>query len=139
MKSVTTLRARYAETDQMGIIHHSVYITWFEVGRTDFIRKLDKSYAEIEKEGLYLPVIGADVSYKTPAKYEDVIAIETSIAAYNGVRLKFHYKAVREADGALIAEGHTEHCWTNTELRPVKLKSVWPELHERLLQSVEEA
>jgi acyl-CoA thioester hydrolase len=138
MKSHSSLRARYSETDQMGIIHHSKYVNWFEIGRTDYIRELDKSYSDIEKAGFYLPVIGVEVSYKTPAKYEDFVIIETEIDSYNGVRLKFHYKAIREADNVVLAEGYTEHCWTTTEMRPVKLQKVWPELHDRIVKSMEE-
>ena len=85
MKSYSKLRARYSETDQMGIIHHSKYVNWFEIGRTDYIRELGESYGDIEREGFYLPVIGVEVSYKTPAKYEDLVTIETEIDSYNRV------------------------------------------------------
>lgn len=138
MKSHSSLRVRYSETDQMGIVHHSQYINWFEIGRTDYIRELDKSYGEIEEEGYYLPVIGVELSYKIPAKYEDLVTIETNIHSYNGVRIKFHYKAIRESDGVALAEGFTEHCWTTTEMRPVKFQKVWPELHHKIMESMED-
>jgi len=136
MKSETKLRVRYSETDQMKIVHHSEYVKWFEVGRTDYIRALDKSYGEIEREGFYLPVIGVQVAYKAPAKYEDLVTIETRIHSYNGVRIKFHYKAIRDEDGAVLAEGFTEHCWTTTDMRPVKLSRHWPDLHQKILDSM---
>ncbi|MGV3488688.1 MAG: acyl-CoA thioesterase [Tuberibacillus sp.] len=138
MKSHTSLRVRYSETDQMKIVHHSEYVKWFEVGRTDYIRELDKSYGEIENQGFYLPVIGVDVHYKMPAKYEDLVTIETEIAEYNGVRIRFHYKAIRDRDQVLLAEGYTEHCWTTTSMRPVKLQKHWPELHQKIVESMEE-
>ncbi|GGE52015.1 putative acyl-CoA thioesterase YneP [Pullulanibacillus camelliae] len=132
------LRVRYSETDQMSIVHHSEYVKWFEVGRTDYIRELDQTYADIEKAGFYLPVINVNVSYKSPAKYDEFIIIKSSIAEYNGVRIKFFYQAVRESDGEVLAEGSSEHCWTTTAMRPVKLSKAWPELHHILLKNMEE-
>lgn len=137
MKTRSRLRVRYSETDQMGIVHHSRYINWFEVGRTDYIRELDKSYAEIEREGLYLPVIAAGLKYKSPAKYDEFVLVETTIAEYNGIRIKFHYRILREEDSETLVTGFTEHCWTTTDMRPTKLKKVWPELHDHILTSME--
>ena len=136
MKSYSKLRARYSETDQMGIIHHSKYVNWFEIGRTDYIRELGESYGDIEREGFYLPVIGVEVSYKTPAKYEDLVTIETEIDSYNGVRIKFHYKVIRDQDGVVLVDGYTEHCWTTTEMHPIKFKKAWPELHNKIMESM---
>lgn len=132
MQTAAKIRVRYSETDQMGIVHHSQYVNWFEVGRTDFIKKVGHSYGEIEKAGFYLPVIGVHVTYHTPAKYDDTINIETTIGTYNGVRIHFNYRAIREADGVLVAEGITEHCWTTTDMKPVKLQRKWPELHDQI-------
>jgi len=122
----------------MKIVHHSEYVKWFEVGRTDYIRELDRSYGEIEREGFYLPVIGVNLTYKVPAQYEDLVTIETDIDSYNGVRIKFHYKVIREADQVLLVEGFTEHCWTTTDMRPIKLHKHWPELHQKIVNSMEE-
>lgn len=135
METMTKIRVRYSETDQMGIVHHSQYVNWFEVGRTDFIKHIGFTYGEIEKAGFYLPVIGVHTNYQQPAKYEDIINILTSIEAYNGVRIHFKYRAIRESDGAAIAEGITEHCWTTTTMKPVKLQRKWPELHENIEQA----
>jgi acyl-CoA thioester hydrolase len=135
MKTTTQLKVRYSETDQMGIVHHSQYVNWFEVGRTDYIKELGLTYREIEEAGFYLPVIGVQVAYSTPAKYDDLITIETSLHSYNGVRLSFKYDAHREVDGAHIAEGITEHCWTTTAMQPVKMQRKWPELHKLLLEA----
>jgi acyl-CoA thioester hydrolase len=135
MKTTTQLKVRYSETDQMGIVHHSQYVNWFEVGRTDYIKQLGLTYREIEEAGFYLPVIGVKVAYSTPAKYDDLITIETSLHSYNGVRLSFKYNAYREVGGAHIAEGITEHCWTTTAMQPVKMQRKWPELHKLLLEA----
>ncbi|GGH86751.1 acyl-CoA thioester hydrolase [Pullulanibacillus pueri] len=131
------IRARYSETDQMGIVHHSEYVKWFEVARTDFLRDFNYSFVEIEDKGFYLPVIGVDVHYKSPAKYDDEIIIQTSISQYNGVRIKFHYIALHAEDKRVIVEGHTEHCWTSKSMHPVKLKKLWPELDKILVDNME--
>lgn len=132
MKTNTKIRVRYSETDQMGVVHHSQYVNWFEVARTDHMKHLGPTYFEIEKAGYYLPVIGVHVNYHSPARYEDVIRIETEIEHYNGVRLNFKYKAFRDSDETQIVEGLTEHCFTTTAMKPVKLKKSWPDLHEKL-------
>lgn len=131
------ITARYHETDQMGIIHHSVYLNWFEVGRTRCIRDFGVSYAEIEQRGILLPVIGADLSYKIPAKYEDVVDVTTRVSSYNGIRLDFNYQVHRQTDDRLLVDGYTHHCWTDKEMKPVSLKKHWPELHETIKSMAE--
>lgn len=128
----TRLIARYSETDQMGIIHHGIYINWFEVGRTDLIRTVGKSYKDLENEGLWLPVINVGLQYKEPAKYDDTVLIETSIASYNGIRIRFNYKVVNEANGRLLVTGYTEHCWTDPNMKPISIKKHHPALHDQL-------
>lgn len=135
----TELIARYSETDQMGIIHHSQYVNWFEVGRTDFIRKMGKSYREIEKEGLWMPVIKVEVNYKSPATYEDKVIVETKIESYNGIRIVFGYKIYKEDDGALVVDGFTEHCWTNTSMKPILLKKKAPDFHKQIETTCKES
>lgn len=136
--AVTELTARYHETDQMGIIHHGTYINWFEVGRTDCIRDFGISYSDIEEKGILLPVIGANLSYKTPAKYEDVIRVVTDVSKYNGIRLHFHYEVRRKIDDVLLVEGETNHCWTTKDMKPVSLRKQWPDLHETIKKLAKE-
>lgn len=128
----TELVARYSETDQMGVIHHSTYVNWFEVGRTECIREFGISYNEIEKKGFLLPVIEVNVHYKVPAQYEDRVRVVTRVSSYNGIRLNFHYEIRRKIDDVLLVEGETKHCWTGSELKPVSLKKQWPELHQTI-------
>ncbi|TCP32090.1 acyl-CoA thioester hydrolase [Scopulibacillus darangshiensis] len=132
MQSETRLIARYSETDQMGIIHHSQYVNWFEVGRTDFIKKLGKSYNEFEKEGLWLPVIKVEVNYKSPAVYEDAVVIKTRIKEYNGIRMTFEYSVYKEENGSLVVFGTTEHCWTNKAMKPISLRKAAPNYHGQI-------
>lgn len=135
---ITELKVRYSETDQMGIVHHSHYINWFEVGRTNFIyNALKMSYGEIEKHGVLLPVISVQSFYRTSANFDDDLQIITSIFKYNGVRMIFKYEVIKKSDQTLIADGYTEHCWTNEKMRPVNLRRIWPELHEKINMAME--
>ncbi len=118
----TRLVVRYAETDKMGIVHHSNYPIWFEMGRTDYIRKMGISYSEIEEMGLFLPLIELKCQYKGAARYEDRIIVRTWIKEATGVRLVFSYEVVKEGESHPITIGETVHVWTNDRLKPVNIK-----------------
>lgn len=128
--SETKIIVRYAETDQMGIVHHSNYPVWFEAGRTDFIRKMGMPYSKVEENGAMLPLIELNCRYKGFAKYEDEITIRTSVKENTGIRLAFHYEVFRNNEADPITTGETIHVWTNTSLKPVNLKKFRPELFE---------
>ena len=132
--SVTTnLRVRYADTDKMGIVYYANYLVYFEVGRTEFIRKLWKSYSEIEKAGYILPVLSSGVEYKASAFYDDMLEVKTILENHSGARIKFRYEIRREG-GALLAVGFTEHCFAAPEGRPRKMPA---ELRNRLRELLE--
>ena len=95
----TELVVRYAETDQMGIAHHSNYAVWFEAARTEYIKSLGISYTRVEELGLMLPLKSLHCEYIKPAKYEDVIKILTKVKESNGVRLSFSYTVLNKEDG----------------------------------------
>src|SRR5674476_365840 len=108
------LQVRYKETDQMGVVHHSNYYTWFEVGRTDFIKKIGLSYKDMEKMGLMLPVLETHCTYKHGAKYDDLLIIRTKISEFKGVRLTLVYDVIREEDCMTLAQGSTVHAFTDS-------------------------
>ncbi len=115
------IRVRYAETDQMGVVYHSNYLVWFEIGRTDLLRQLGWTYREMEAEGVQLPVIEAHCSYERPARYDDEIEIRTTGRLVSPVRLEFDYEAVRRSDGCLTARGRTMHAAVTPAGRPCRL------------------
>ena len=121
--SETNLVVRYAETDQMGIVHHSNYPIWFEAGRTDFIRKMGLPYSEIEKMGVSLPLIELKCVFKGFSKYEDEIIVKTRIKGHNGLRLIFGYEVVKKGNDEPITEGETIHVWVDDKFKPVNLKN----------------
>jgi acyl-CoA thioester hydrolase len=107
---LTTVRVRYAETDQMGVVYYANYLVWFEIGRVEYLRSLDFDYRQMEiADDCWLPVVEATCRYKAPALYDDEIAIETSVTALRSSVLKFGYRVVRVADQKLLAEGETTH------------------------------
>jgi acyl-CoA thioester hydrolase len=119
--SETTVRVRYAETDQMGVVYHSNYIIWLEVGRVELLRQLGFSYQEMEAEGLHLPVVEVKCRYKHPARYDDEVTIRTHLAQMRASLLRFHYEVVRKADGRLLAEGESVHVVVGHDLKRTHL------------------
>lgn len=137
MITKTKLTVRYAETDQMAIVHHSNYPVWYEAGRTDFIKAMGMSYSQIEEEGILFPLLELHCKYIQAAKYEDVITIETTLTKLSMVKAEFSYKVYRESDGVLLNTGSTIHGMVTKELRPVNMKKAKPEIYAMLEQALE--
>jgi acyl-CoA thioester hydrolase len=89
------LRVRYAETDQMGVVYHANYLVWCEVGRTDLIRRRYMSYAELERRGILLAVADASLRYHAPARYEDLVRVDTWVSAIRSRTITFEYRIFR--------------------------------------------
>ena len=119
--SRSTVRVRYAETDQMGIAHHAEYFAWFEVGRTDLLRECGMTYRDLEKDGLRLPVIEASARYLRPALYDDVLEVRREVAGVSGARVSFTYEVRRDGTEGPLATGATEHAAVDTQGRPRRL------------------
>ncbi|HZU08808.1 MAG TPA: thioesterase family protein [Pseudacidobacterium sp.] len=110
--STITLRVRYAETDQMGVVYHANYFVWFEMGRVEFLRQLGFEYKQMEVvDDCHLPVIEATCRYKAPARYDEVLALETRLSALRSSVVRFAYRLVRPAPEGpqLLAEAETIH------------------------------
>ena len=117
----TTVRVRYAETDQMGIAWHGEYLAWFEVGRTDLLRGCGCTYRELEAQGLRLPVIEVQARYLRPALYDDVLEIHTRLTDVRGARVTFDYEVRREGTEGPLATGSTSHAAIDLRGRPRRL------------------
>ena len=109
----TEIRVRYAETDKMGIAHHSNYLIWFEAGRSDLCRARGFSYKEMEDDNALMVVAETYCRYKSPAYYEDVLTIRAQVAEVRSRSIRFIYEIVRDSDGVLLAEGETLHVVTD--------------------------
>lgn len=123
-------RAQYYETDQMGIIHHSNYIRWFEEARLHFMDEIGLSYAKIEEMGILIPVLSVDCQYKTMVHYNDIVDIYTQIIKFNGVKMTIAYRVVDHVTGEIRCTGETSHAFLNREYRLVRLKREYPDLYE---------
>lgn len=115
-----SFRVRYAETDQMGVVYHSNYVDYLEIGRTEWLRKLGFTYKEMEEKGIILPVIHLQIDYKKSAKYDDLLTIETKLVNRPVVKIAFDYK-IRNESGELLAEASTVLAFMDKHaLKPIK-------------------
>src|SRR5258708_38365665 len=115
--SETRVRVRYAETDQMGVVYHSNYLIWFEVGRVELIRQIGLDYKKMEEEdGCGISVVDVHARYRAPARYDDELVIETRLLAARGAVVKFGYRILRVADRVLLCEGETMHVCVGADM-----------------------
>ena len=130
MYSETKIVVRYAETDKMGIVHHSVYPIWYEQGRTDFIKLADLTYSKIEELGIMLPLVSLTSNFKKPADYEDELIVRTSISKFTPARIEFYYEVYKNNE--IINTGTTVHAWVGKDLRPLNLKKNYGEIYSKI-------
>ena len=126
-----SIRVRYGDTDQMGFAYYANYLRWFEIGRAEMLRALGMSYRAVEEAGIHLPVLEAGCRYLEPARYDDAVVIETGVESLRRASVRFGYRIVREADGELLALGHTEHGFLDRSARPVRPPQALAELLRR--------
>ena len=124
----TTLRVRYAETDQMGVVYHANFFVWFEVGRVVLLRQIGFSYRDMEKDDqCFIAVVDARCRYKAPALYDDELIVRTHIRNFREKIIVFAYELVRTSDNLLLAEGETTHVITGPDLKPRALPEKYME------------
>ena len=100
-------RVRYAETDRMRVVYHANYLVWCEVGRTEYIRTVGVSYAELEARGLMLAVADASIRYHAPARYDDVVRVETTLSEVRSRTVTFEYLITAAATGSRLVSART--------------------------------
>ena len=105
----TRFRVRFYETDQMGVVHHAAYITWFEEGRSAFTRAIGTPYSQLEREGLSLAVAEVNARYHRPAVYDDEVRVIVCLEQLQSRGMTFSYEVRRAADGELLVTGTTKH------------------------------
>ncbi len=121
METTTQLRVRYAETDQMGVVYHTNYLIWCEVGRTDLLRQLGATYAELERRGVYLAVSQAHIRFLGGARYDDLIRVRTTLGRVRSRAVSFVYVLEDAETGALLARAETELICLGGDGTPRKL------------------
>ncbi|MBY0525528.1 MAG: acyl-CoA thioesterase [Gemmataceae bacterium] len=105
MTGEIAIRVRYAETDRMGFLHHSMHLVYFEQGRTELLRSLGLAYRDLEDQGYLLVLTKVEVRYRSPARYDDLLTLRTTVERTTAVRIDHNYELLR--DGTLLAEGKT--------------------------------
>ena len=129
-------RVGYAETDAMAIVHHSNYIRWFEMGRNDLLRAIGYPYSELERLGIWMPVIGVNCEYKTPSVFDVVVIIRSWIDKLKGASVYLGYEVLNKETGQVRVTGSSSHGFTDPDLVPLRLKTEFPDLYERLAAAV---
>ncbi|MBO5717167.1 MAG: acyl-CoA thioesterase [Alistipes sp.] len=125
MKSFTTqIRVEYHHTDQMGIVHHSNYIKFFEVARTEWLRAIGLTYAEMERRGVMMPIVDVAIKYRQPAYYDELISVTAMVEELPMARMVFNY-VVRGEDGRDIASGSTTLGFIDSVTRRPQRAPIW--------------
>lgn len=119
-------KAQYYETDQMGVIHHSNYIRWFEEARGDLMEQFGLPYKGMEEAGIICAVIEVNVKYHSMVRFDDTVNIKANITQYNGVTMKVFYEIKDKDSGEMRCTGETRHCFLGKDNKPVSLKRVNP-------------
>lgn len=127
--------AKYYETDQMGIIHHSNYIRWFEEARIDFMNQIGLTYKAMEEEGIISPVLEINCKYHKMMYFDDIATIKIKVIEYTGVRFAIEYEIYNQHD-ELCTTGSSRHCFINKDGKPISLKRTHPTYHEQFKQMI---
>lgn len=126
------VRARYAETDQMGIIHHAVYPVWYEEARSDYCRQIGLPYSQMEKLGVMNPLLSLECRYLRPCRYEDQVLVKTWISELSASRIRFCYALYLPEEDMPVHLGSTQHAWVDAHtFRPLNLKKKYPQWYEK--------
>jgi len=140
------LRVRYGETDRMGVVYHANYATWFEIGRTEWVRRSGVEYRDMEERGFVLPLVELNIRFLKPARYDDWVTVWTAAGEWTPLKVRFlsavtlgdqteqygiAYRG-EEPPGDLLARGWTRHVWVNRDWKPVRLDREAPDLYARL-------
>lgn len=120
-ESSIEFRVRYAETDQMGVVYHANYLIWCEIGRTDLIRQLGASYADLERSGVSLAVIDASVRYHSAARYDDLIRVRTTLTDVRSRTVTFDYRIEDATTGVRLASATTKLASLNRDRKLAEL------------------
>ena len=130
-------KANYYETDQMGIVHHSNYIRWFEEARMAYMESLGLPYKAMEENAVWVPVLKVDCTYKFPIRFDETVVLELQIQNYNGVHFEVAYTGRSKETGKVACTGVTQHCFTTPALRPIRLMKTHPAWHKAFLEASE--
>ena len=132
-----TVRVRYAETDQMGVVYHANYLVWFEVGRVELMRALGVEYKRMEiEDDCQIVVADLRCRYHHPARYDEVLRVRTRIVESKNRVIRFAYELFRDADGQLLATGETKHIICGRNGKPKLLPQKYRKIFEAIAAEI---
>lgn len=133
VEHTTVVRVIYADTDAMGVVYHTNYIKWFEIGRSELLRNMGYPYSRMEKEGVLLPVVECNCKYRLPAVYDDLLEINAKMTEVKAATITLEYEIKRHDSGELLVTGWTKHAITDPTFKPIRLRDKNPELYNHIV------
>lgn len=130
--------AKYYETDQMGIIHHSNYVKWMEEARLDLMDQIGLNYKQMEEMEIISPVLSISVEYHSMVHFDDTVVIQTKLVKYTGVKMEVEYIMTDKETGELRTTAYSSHCFLNRSGKPISLKRSYPELDTKFFEMKDE-
>ncbi len=137
MASIYTRKVFYYETDKMGIVHHANYIRWLEEARVDSLESVGMPFNKIEEQGVLMPVLSISYSYKLPFAFNERFYVKSTIPEFKGSRFTVLY-TVYDENGAVHGEGVSTHCFTDMEMKPIRVKNTHPDIYNAFYTLSEE-
>jgi len=134
MDFVYERKINYYETDKMGVVHHSNYIRFLEEARCEQLSKAQIPYSAFEENDIMIPVLAVNCSFKHHVTFEDTILIKPSVKDFNGVRLTMSYTVTNKKTGDIILTGETKHCFTDANLKPIRLQKLNPDFYDKFMK-----
>ena len=131
-------KVQYYETDQMGIVHHSNYIRWFEEGRIDLMEQMGLGYEQMEEKGILSPVLSVEADYLRMVHFGDTVTIQKFIKKYHGIKLTVGYEIISDRTGMVHCRGTSKHCFINRQGKPLSLKQSCIEIHNLFAEGLED-
>ena len=131
MEFVFERKINYYETDKMGVVHHSNYIRFLEETRCEWLNSIGMPFSLLEENGITIPVLGVNITYKYHVTFDDTIVIKPTIKEYTGVRMTVSYDVRDKKTGQTVIIAETKHCFTTKDLKPINLKKVAPEFSKK--------
>ncbi len=126
-------KINYYETDKMGVVHHSNYIRFLEEARCEMLKVNNMPYSAFEEQGVMIPVLGVKCDYKSHVSFNDTIVIAPIVKEFNGVRLMVEYHITNKKSGDLVLIGETKHCFTDKNLKPIRLQKQIPSFYDKFM------
>ena len=132
----TTFHVRYAETDQMGIVHHSAYVVWLEEGRSQWMRVHGSSVVQFEQDGLQLAVSEISLRYHQPARYDQRVTVRCGVTGVRSRQIQFNYEVINTETGATLVTGNTEHICLDMAGNTTRIPAKWQLLFRQDLPTI---